>query len=73
MSVMLYKHPGKHNIHGDKFDHITVEEDEVTSTLKKGWSRTTSDALNKKTKKTKINLLGDEDGMDKKTANQPSI
>lgn len=41
---MLYKHPGKHKIHGDKFDYVVVPEDEVESTIKKGWYKTTPEA-----------------------------
>jgi len=47
MTVMLYAHPGPHKIHGDDFDHITVEEDQVDEAVKKGWSLTTPDAIKK--------------------------
>ncbi len=44
MSQMLYKHPGKHKLHGDMFDYIIVEEDEIEDTIAKGWSLTTTEA-----------------------------
>ena len=44
MSIMLYKHPGKHKLHDDKFDYIVVDEDEVESSLKDGWYKTTPEA-----------------------------
>ncbi len=44
MSVMLYKHPGKHDIHGDMFDYIVVDGDEVDAKLKEGWAKTTDEA-----------------------------
>lgn len=44
MSVMLYKHPGKHKLHGDKFDYVVVKEDEVEATCKQGWYKTTPEA-----------------------------
>ena len=42
---MLYKHPGKHKIHGSEFDYITVPEDEVEAAIKDGWNKTTQEAL----------------------------
>lgn len=44
MSVMLYKHPGKHQIHGDSFDYIVVEEGEVAAKVKEGWAKSTDEA-----------------------------
>lgn len=44
MSVMLYKHPGKHKLHGDKFDYIVVEENDVESAIENGWYKSTSEA-----------------------------
>jgi hypothetical protein len=44
MTVMLYKHPGKHKLHGDFFDHIIVDELDVESKLSEGWSINTADA-----------------------------
>lgn len=44
MSVMLYKHPGKHPIHGDMFDYIIVNEDAVEDTIEQGWHLTTDEA-----------------------------
>ena len=44
MAVMLYKHPGKHPMHGDMFDYIVVDEDGVSAALKDGWSKTTDEA-----------------------------
>ena len=43
---MLYKHPGKHEIHGDKFDYIIVDSSDVEKNLKDGWHKTTTDAIN---------------------------
>ena len=42
---MLYKHPGKHKIHGDSFDYVVVDAEGVEAKLAEGWSRTTSEAL----------------------------
>lgn len=41
---MLYRWPGKHAIHGDKFDYIIVPISEVEDYLSKGWSLTTDEA-----------------------------
>lgn len=75
MSVMLYKHGGIHEMHGDNFDYIVVDEKEVDTTLTKGWFLTTTEALeNKKSKrgrpsieKPKEDILGVFNGMDKET------
>lgn len=40
---MLYKHPGKHKLHGDMFDYIVTED--VEKALKDGWFLTTPEAL----------------------------
>ena len=48
MSQMLYKHPGKHKLHGDMFDYIIVNEDEIEDTIANGWSLTTDEAKNGK-------------------------
>lgn len=47
-SIMLYKHPGPHDIHGDKFDYIIVHGNEMDSYLAQGWSLTTEEAKNGK-------------------------
>ena len=44
MTVMLYKYPGPHSLHGDKFDYIVVGNDGVDDALKDGWARTTDEA-----------------------------
>ena len=44
MTVMLYVHPGRHEIHDDSFDYIVVDEDQVDEAIKKGWSLTTTEA-----------------------------
>jgi len=44
MSVMLYKHPGKHEIHGDMFDYIVVDEGDVEAKVKEGWAKSTDEA-----------------------------
>lgn len=44
MSVMLYKHPGPHAIHGDMFDYVIVDEDDVDGAIADGWARTTAEA-----------------------------
>lgn len=43
-STMLYRHPGKHKIHGDLFDYVIVSEDDVEGALKDGWHKTTVEA-----------------------------
>lgn len=75
MSVMLYKHGGIHKMHGDNFDYVIVNEDEVDDSIKDGWYLTTTEALeNKKTKrgkqeskKAKEDTLGVFNGMDEET------
>lgn len=47
MSRMLYKHPGKHPMHGDFFDYVVIEEDEIEAHLEEGWSMTTHEAKDK--------------------------
>ena len=44
MTVMLYKHPGVHEFHGDKFDYTIVDEADVDAAVKAGWSLTTDAA-----------------------------
>lgn len=44
MSVMLYKHPGPHKIHGDNFDYIVVDDADVDAKVKEGWAKTTDEA-----------------------------
>lgn len=44
MSVMLYKHPGKHKLHGDMFDYVVVDQSQVADHLEAGWSLTTTEA-----------------------------
>jgi hypothetical protein len=41
--TMLYKHPGKHKVHGNMFDHIVTED--IDAALKDGWFLTTPEAL----------------------------
>lgn len=45
MSTMLYKHPGKHDMHGNKFDYVIVDDDQIDETIADGWHLTTTDAL----------------------------
>jgi len=53
-TTMLYKHPGKHDIHGDKFDYVVVPSQDVDSFVDDGWFKTTADAIiGKKPKKKK--------------------
>tara|TARA_R110000822_G_scaffold114811_4_gene246514 strand:+ start:1425 stop:1715 length:291 start_codon:yes stop_codon:yes gene_type:complete len=42
---MLYKHPGIHEIHGNKFNYIVVDDDQIEDTIADGWHLTTTDAL----------------------------
>lgn len=51
--TMLYKYPGDHDIHGDKFDYIVVDKDntrEYNKAIKNGWSKTTAEAKTQKDK-----------------------
>lgn len=41
--TMLYKHPGPHKIHCNKFDYIVTED--IEEALKDGWFLTTPEAL----------------------------
>lgn len=43
---MLYKYPGPHEIHGDNFDYIIVEDTEeaVAEAINEGWALTTTEA-----------------------------
>lgn len=46
-NTMLYKHGGKHKIHGDDFSFIIVDADEdgaIEDALSKGWHLTTTEA-----------------------------
>ena len=46
-NTMLYKHGGKHKIHGDNFSFIIVDADEdgaIEEALSKGWHLTTTEA-----------------------------
>ena len=46
-NTMLYKHGGKHKIHGDNFSFIIVDADEdgvVEDALSNGWHLTTTEA-----------------------------
>ncbi len=66
MSVMLYKQPGKHKIHGDTFDYVVVNEDEVEVSLSHGWHKTTTEAKdaysNKDTKRENLTAKAAEYG-----------
>lgn len=52
-ATMVYKHPGKHKIHGNRFDFKIVEADpeeengdsELDAALADGWFKTTPEAL----------------------------
>lgn len=41
---MLYKHPGPHDIHGDKFDYMICHQNEMDKYLADGWYLTTGEA-----------------------------
>lgn len=46
-NTMLYKHGGKHKIHGDDFSYIIVDADKdgaIEDALSKGWHLTTTEA-----------------------------
>lgn len=50
-ATMVYKHPGKHKIHGDMFDYKIVSaesgedsESELDKALADGWFKTTPEA-----------------------------
>ena len=42
--TMLYKCPGPHDVHGGKFDHIVVTDEEIPAHLAAGWHLTTPEA-----------------------------
>lgn len=42
--TMLYKYPGTQEIHGDLFDYVIVDDEQIDATLADGWSLTTPDA-----------------------------
>lgn len=44
MSVMLYKHPGHHALHGGFYDYVVVNEADVEKHLADGWALTTDEA-----------------------------
>lgn len=44
MTTMLYKYPGPHEIHGDKFDYVIVEDDKIDDAIDSGWFLTTTEA-----------------------------
>lgn len=43
---MLYKYPGPHEIHGDRFDYIIVDDEDeaVEAAISEGWFLTTDEA-----------------------------
>lgn len=41
---MLYKYPGRHELHGDHFDYTIVEDDKIDEALADGWKLTTPEA-----------------------------
>lgn len=43
-TTMLYKYPGAHEIHGDKFDFVIADDVDVEYAIKDGWSLTTPEA-----------------------------
>lgn len=43
-SVMLYKYPGKHRMHGDMFDYVIIHYSELYKYLENGWHKTTQEA-----------------------------
>ena len=45
--TMVYRHPGKHKIHGSTFDYkiVDAETEELDDALSDGWFRTTLEAL----------------------------
>lgn len=61
MTVMLYKHPGKTKMHGDKFDYCIVDEADVSATKADGWALTTDEAKNGKKKPVKAKAAKKED------------
>lgn len=50
MTVMLYKFPGKHMLHGIPCDYTIVEESEVDAKIAEGWARSPAEAEVKATK-----------------------
>ena len=45
MSIMLYRHPGPHAIHGGKYDYVVVEKEDMPRYIENGWHKTTTAAL----------------------------
>jgi len=45
-TIMLYKYPGPHQIHGGMFDYIIVDEvqEEIDAAKAQGWGLTTQEA-----------------------------
>lgn len=51
-ATMVYRHPGKHKLHGDMFDYIIVSaeaeeeggESQLDQALADGWFKTTTEA-----------------------------
>ena len=60
MTVMLYKHPGQHNIQGDKFDYVIVNALEVADYIKKGWFKTPCEAKAAKPVKKKAEAVAEK-------------
>lgn len=44
-TTMLYKWPGPHEIHGDRFDYVIVPDADVAAKLAEGWKLSTPEAL----------------------------
>jgi len=45
--IMVYKHPGVHDVHKGKFAHITIPEEHLEIALKRGWCRLPVEAKEK--------------------------
>lgn len=64
--TMLYKHPGPHKIHGNKFDYIVTED--IEQALDDGWFLTTPEALEGAEPKPVPEAISDRDLMKMKAA-----
>lgn len=43
-TVMVYRHPGKHEMHGDNFDYKIIDAENLDKHLADKWFKTTDEA-----------------------------
>lgn len=71
-ATMLFKVPGPHETNGNvKYDYVIVDADEVEAYEKKRWSRTLTEAIDKKEAKEAKKAEQKEDGKVSRPVGRP--